>query len=268
MKLTILTENTAGAHFASEHGLSYLIEQDGRTILFDTWHSYIFLQNARMLNIDLQQQVDLIVLSHGHWDHGNGLRYLKNKPLLTHPDAFMKRFRKSDKTYLGLALPKTSIRKNFDLATTRQPYQISEHIYYLGEIPRLNTFESQSTAFVDENGMEDFVPDDSALGIILNKKLTIVTGCSHSGICNICEWGKQVTGISTIERVIGGFHLKKNNEQTQQTIRYFQQEEAKELLPSHCTELPALAAFYTVFSISQVKTGQQYDFNKTGKQHF
>lgn len=263
MKLTILTENTAGDYCAAEHGLSYLIEYDGRKILFDTGHSDIFLQNAQKLNIDLLQEVDLIVLSHGHWDHGNGLRYLKNKPLLTHPAAFMKRFRKSDKTYLGLALCESNIRENFNLITTHQPYQISKHIYFLGEIPRLNTFESQSTTFVDENGMADFVPDDSALAIILDKKLTIITGCSHSGICNICEYAKQVTGVSTIERVLGGFHLKKNNEQTQQTIRYFQQEKVNELLPSHCTELPALAAFHVVFGISQVKTGQQYDFNKT-----
>ncbi|HKJ40636.1 MAG TPA: MBL fold metallo-hydrolase [Sunxiuqinia sp.] len=262
MKLTILTENTAGGYFAAEHGLSYLIEQDGRTILFDTGHSDIFLQNARKLKINLQQQVDLIVLSHGHWDHGDGLRHLKNKPLLTHPHAFMRRFRKSDKTYLGLDMTESTVRKNFDLTTSRQPYQISEHIYYLGEIPRQNSFESRSTTFEDENGVADFVADDSALAIILGKKLTIVTGCSHSGICNICYYAKQVTGISSIERVIGGFHLKANNAQTQQTIRYFQQEKVKELMPSHCTELPALAAFHAAFGIKQLKTGMQFIFEE------
>ena len=266
MKLTILTENTAGGHFGAEHGLSYLIEHDGRTILFDTGSSDLFLRNAKKLDINLQQEVDLIVLSHGHWDHGDGLRYFKNKPLLTHPGAFIKRFRKSDGTSVGLSLSESSIRDKYDVITSSKPYPISEHIYFLGEIPRLNNFESQTTSFIDANGMDDFVPDDSALALINNQKLTVITGCSHSGICNICEYAKQITGIPTIERVIGGFHLKHNDEQTQQTIRYFHQEKVNNLLPSHCTELPALAAFHADFGISQIKTGQIFNFTKTIKQ--
>ena len=119
---------------------------------------------------------------------------------------------------------------------------------------------------MDETEMDDFVPDDSALAFINNQKLTVITGCSHSGICNICEYAKQITGIPTIERVIGGFHLKHNDEQTQQTIRYFLQEKVNNLLPSHCTELPALAAFHADFGISQIKTGQLFNFTKTIKQ--
>ncbi|WP_321287160.1 MBL fold metallo-hydrolase [uncultured Sunxiuqinia sp.] len=265
MKLTILTENTAGGRFGAEHGLSYLIEHDGRTILFDTGSSDLFLRNAQKLNIKLQEKVDLIVLSHGHWDHGDGLRYFKNKPLLTHPGAFIKRFRKSDGTAVGLSLSESSIHDKYKVITSSKPYRISEHIYFLGEIPRQNNFESQSTSFMDETEMDDFVPDDSALAIINNQKLTVITGCSHSGICNICEYAKQITGISTIERVIGGFHLKHNDEQTQQTIGYFHQEKVNTLLPSHCTELPALAAFSADFGISQVKTGQLFNFTKTIK---
>ena len=263
MKLTILTENTAGSHFLAEHGLSFLIEHDGKTILFDTGHSDVFVKNAEKRNINLQQDIDLVVLSHGHWDHGDGLRYLESKPLLTHPLAFMKRFRKKDGTFLGLSLSESSIRKKYEVITSAQHCRISEHIYFLSEIPRQNKFESQTTPFMDANGADDFVPDDSALAIIDNQKLTLITGCSHSGICNICEHAKQVTGISTIERVIGGFHLKHNDDQTQQTIRYFQHENVRQLMPSHCTELPAMAAFHSAFGISQLKTGQTINFNHT-----
>ena len=90
MKITILTENLAGNQFGAEHGLSYFVELNGKTILFDAGHSDLFLRNAALMEINLQEVVDLIVLSHGHWDHGNGLQYIKNKPLLTHPNAFMK----------------------------------------------------------------------------------------------------------------------------------------------------------------------------------
>lgn len=257
MKLTVLTDNTAGGRFLAEHGLSYLVELDDRTILFDTGHSDVFLQNAVKLNIDIKKTVDLIVLSHGHWDHGDGLRFLEDKPLLTHHAAFMRRFRKSDRTSVGLSLTKETISQKFDLITTSGPFRISEHIFFLGEVARKNDFEAQSTSFCDENGNDDFVPDDSALVLVENGQLVVISGCAHSGICNLCEQAKKVTGIGTISSVLGGFHLKQNNEQTRQTIRYFRHEKVRNLMPSHCTGLPALSAFHDAFHIRLLKTGQQ-----------
>jgi 7,8-dihydropterin-6-yl-methyl-4-(beta-D-ribofuranosyl)aminobenzene 5'-phosphate synthase len=260
MKLTVLTENIAGGSFYAEHGLSYLIVHEEKTILFDTGHSDIFQQNAWRLGLDLAQQVDLIVLSHGHWDHGNGLNYIRNKPLLTHPSSFIKRFRKRDQTSLGLSLSRAEIEDRFELNVSATPVQISKHIFFLGEIPRNNDFEAQTTAFADENGNDDFVPDDSALAVIRDHELVIVTGCSHSGICNICEYAKTVTGVNRIKAVTGGFHLKQNNRQTQETISYFIREKVETLLPSHCTDLPALAAFQSKFANPFIKTGQTYKF--------
>lgn len=256
MKLSILTENTAGAHFLAEHGISYLIQLDGNNILFDTGATDVFLKNAQQLGIDLQKEVGLIVLSHGHWDHGNGLRYLQSKPLLTHPAAFMKRYRKADGTPAGLALTREQINQKYSLITSTKPYRISGLVYYLGEIPRVTDFEAQRTSFNDEFGNDDFVPDDSALAIVVNQKLIILSGCAHSGICNICEHAKQLTGVQSIDSVIGGFHLKHNDKQTQQTIRYFQNEKVRNLIPSHCTELPALAAFHNRLGTRQLKSGQ------------
>ena len=260
MKLTVLTENVAGGSFCAEHGLSYLIEHDEKTILLDTGHSDVFLKNASRLGINLNKQVDQIVLSHGHWDHGDGLRYIQNKPLLTHPKSFMKRFRKHDHTNLGLRMSRQEVEKQFDLQVSATPVQISKHIFFLTEIPRVNNFEAQMTAFVDENGNEDFVPDDSALAFIENEGLIIVTGCSHSGICNICEYAKKISGVNHIKTVIGGFHLKQNNLQTKETINYFMREKVETILPSHCTDLPALAAFQNQFSNPFVKTGQTHQF--------
>lgn len=259
MKITVLTDNHAGSYFLAEHGLSLLIEQEEKNILFDTGHSDIFLSNAKKLGINIQEKVNIVVLSHGHWDHGNGLRHLKDKPLISHPAIFMNRFRKTDNTPVGLDISKDFLDNNFQVTLTSKPLQLSKHIFYLGEIPRLNNFEAQITPFVDEFGNDDFVPDDSALAIIQDEKLIIISGCAHSGICNTCEYAKHVTGINTIKAVIGGFHLKFNNLQTQKTIQYFKEQNVDKLMPSHCTELPALLAFHSVFKINQVKTGQQFE---------
>ena len=260
LKIFILTENTAGGKFQAEHGLSYLIEFEGDKILFDAGHTDVFLRNAERLEIDIHSEVKTVVLSHGHWDHGDGLKYLTDKNLITHPGSFAKRFRKTDRSPVGLSLTKEEILQKFRLTETKSFHQISDKLFFLGEIPRLNGFESQTTSFLFENSDNDFVPDDSAVAAVVNDELVVITGCSHSGICNICEYAKMVTGISKIKAAIGGFHLKHQNRQTFETINYFKRNRIERLFPSHCTELPALAAFFGEFGAGQIKTGMILEF--------
>ncbi len=259
MKLTVLTENTASDNFLAEHGLSYFIEHNGTKLLFDTGHSNIFLKNAEQLNINLDD-VEIVVLSHGHWDHGNGLKYLKNKTLICHPYAFIKRYRKSDHTFIGLNSKFLELNHKFKLINTRKPHYITENIIFLGEIPKLNSFESQTTSFVDCHDKDDFIPDDSALVIIQDNELIIVSGCAHSGICNITEYAKKISKINKIKAVIGGFHLKINDIQTKKTIRYFQDQKISGIYPSHCTELPAIKEFQKKFKTQQVSAGMVFNF--------
>jgi len=260
MRLTVLTENTAGGKFLAEHGLSYLIEHDNQKILFDTGHSDIFLKNGFALGIDVQNDVNIVVLSHGHWDHGDGLQFIYGKPLIVHPAVCTKRYRKGGGDNIGLCLSKAELESKFTVIEAKKPYHLSENIIFLGEIPRSSGFESQNTTFIDEQGNDDFVPDDSALAIILGDELIVVTGCSHSGICNIVEYAQRVSGITMVKAIIGGFHLKNDDLQTQKTIDYLKQIGVKKIYPSHCTELPALAVFYNEFKIHQVKTGQIFNF--------
>lgn len=255
MNITILTENCAGPGFLAEHGLSYLIESDNQKILFDTGATDVFLQNASALGVDLVANVNQVVLSHGHWDHGDGLQYLKDKKLIAHPGAFSKRYRKKDKSNIGLALSKESVESRFNLFTSKTPVSISKHILFLGEIPRKNDFEAVSTSFVDEQGDDDFVLDDSALAIISGRELIVVTGCSHAGICNIVEYAKQVTGLDQVRAIIGGFHLKNDDVQTEKTIHYLSNISPCYLYPAHCTALPVLSAFYKAFKIKRLETG-------------
>jgi len=258
MKLYALTENTASGKFLAEHGLSYYIEHD-KNVLFDIGHSDVFLRNAKQLNLSLDQ-TETIVLSHGHWDHGDGLKYLSNKELVCHPDVFQKRYRKNQKENIGLESTFSELNEKFRINNSRIPFPISRKIIFLGEIPRLNDFESQTTTFCLSNGKDDFVMDDSGLVIKLKDEIVIISGCAHSGICNMIEHAKSISGFSKIRAVIGGFHLKHNYKQTQETIKYLKSQDIQELYPSHCTELPALSAFYKEFEIKQVKAGMILTF--------
>ena len=62
--------------------------------------------------------------------------------------------------------------------------------------------------------------DDSALVYCGEKGLTIITGCSHSGICNITEYAKAVCGDDRIAGIIGGFHLLEITPQVEKTADY------------------------------------------------
>ncbi|MCP6429124.1 MBL fold metallo-hydrolase, partial [Klebsiella pneumoniae] len=73
---------------------------------------------------------------------------------------------------------------------------------------------------------EDFVLDDSALVYMSERGLVIITGCSHSGICNIIEYAKKVCNEDRICDIIGGFHLlNPNHHQLINTVEYLKRQE-------------------------------------------
>jgi 7,8-dihydropterin-6-yl-methyl-4-(beta-D-ribofuranosyl)aminobenzene 5'-phosphate synthase len=259
MKISILVDNEPGTKTSAEHGLSYLIDFGGKRILFDTGQSDLFLRNAKIMKINIEN-IDMIILSHGHFDHGNGLGYLSDKTLICHPGCFVSRYRGTDLVFIGLKNSKTELSRNFNLITSAKPYEISEKIYFLGEIPRLTDFESRNTSFVFKNNIPDYVIDDSALAMILPQGLFVVTGCGHSGIVNTLEHARKVTSVKEIYGVIGGFHLKEVIHQTRQTIKYLDDNEVTHVIPSHCTGTPALEAFRDKFGSVQVRSGDILEF--------
>jgi 7,8-dihydropterin-6-yl-methyl-4-(beta-D-ribofuranosyl)aminobenzene 5'-phosphate synthase len=259
MRISVLTENQPGTFTAAEHGLSYLIEYDGKRILFDTGQSDMFIKNADSMKVSLKD-IDTVVLSHGHFDHGNGLSYLSGGNLVCHAGCFVRRYRQRDHTYIGLKNSRDELSRMFNLNTSAGPFKITDKIIFLGEIPRLTDFESQSTSFIFEDGTPDFVMDDSALTLIMAEGLFVITGCGHSGVVNTLQQARRITGQERIFGIMGGFHLKEADLQTKETIKYLKEKKVTNILPSHCTDLPALAAFYENFRINQIKTGDIFNF--------
>ena len=104
MKITALVENTTKEDLATEHGLSLYIETEKHTILFDSGQGELFAGNAEKLGKDLAG-VDLMILSHGHYDHGGGLEtFLKKNDrarVIMSSEAFGDYYNAKDK-YIGL----------------------------------------------------------------------------------------------------------------------------------------------------------------------
>lgn len=273
IKITVLVDNNTliDSYFCGEPGVCYHIEADNKKVLFDTGYSDIFINNAHILNIDLANITDL-VLSHGHNDHTWGLSHLiqhfdrrntersKVKHLIYHPDALLPK--KFHSKVIGANIPKDVLTAYFSCVETSEPYYISENIVFLGQIPRNNSFEGKepigTTIDNNSNEVDDYVLDDSALAIKTSEGVIIITGCSHSGICNITEYAKQVTGLNKIVTVIGGFHLQQaSKEVLEHTGNYFNQQELTHIHPCHCTDLNAKIYLAKHAPVQEVGAGLQ-----------
>ena len=261
MKLTVLMDNNTyiDKYCLGEPAVSYFIEDGDRKILFDTGYSDAFMKNARDMGIDLRQTTD-IVISHGHNDHTGGLKALSEldfykRPVLTaHPDIFLKRYDK--KLNIGSPLTEEEVGRFADLRLTRDCYEITENIMFLGEIPE--KFERRYAIGTINRACgetDDYIYDDSALACVNDEGVYVVTGCSHSGICNIIERAMETTGKDKLLGVIGGMHLFDADERAERTVKYLEEKAPGDLYPCHCTSFKVKALMDRKLNVSETGAG-------------
>ena len=267
MKLTVLCDNHTyiDRYYLGEPAASYLIEDGDRTILFDTGYSDVFIENARRMGIDLSRVTD-IVLSHGHNDHTGGLSaffaaFSQPVRLTAHPDVF--RRRRADGLEVGSPIGISEIPAWVERNLTAEPMQLSEHVFYLGEIPRHYAFEADRAvgeAEVAQGQWEaDTLPDDTGLALLGKDGLFLVAGCAHCGICNMLRQAKAVTGESIVCGIFGGMHLFDPDANFRAALDELQAEGAEKLYPCHCTSLSVKAAMSTRFETVEVGVGMKLE---------
>ncbi|MEM2213595.1 MAG: MBL fold metallo-hydrolase [Candidatus Nezhaarchaeales archaeon] len=252
IEILILVEDYAGfTPLLGEHGLSALMtlyyDDDVRKVLFDVGGSgRALLVNVRDLKVSLSD-VDVIVLSHRHYDHTGSLpklvEVLKGKPLIAHPALTRPCFYISSKLIkLDVGLPTEARRalKEFELLLIKEPLEVAPGVWFLGEVER---FYDDSYAvknfktIVSGNVVDDVIPDDSGLAIKMEDKVVVLTGCSHSGILNIVRQAKNVTGVSRAI-IIGGLHLiNVDDDVLNDVVNKLVVEGVEEVYVGHCTGL-------------------------------
>jgi len=267
MKLTVLLDNNTfiDEYYYGEPAVSYYIEDEGEKILFDVGYSDILLKNASLLGIDLKG-ITTVVLSHGHDDHTRGLIPLLEQGfygevrLIAHEDALKEKL--LDGLPIGSPFSEKELSKKLRLELTKGPVDITENLIFLGEIPEINSFETRTplgTVRKDDLVLPDLLFDDTALVYKSDKGLLIITGCSHSGICNIMEYAKTVCGDERILGAIGGFHLFGVTPRLEQTIQYFKDNNISLLYPCHCVDFPAKAEIHKTIPLREVGVGLVLD---------
>ena len=210
LRITTLIENNPGdkKELCFEHGLSLLIEADGKRILFDTGQSGNFIKNAMTLMQDLKN-MDAVVISHGHYDHSGGFEKFvaevgRIPQLIVGEEFFRPKYKavsENEYKYNGNSFDEEYIRKN-DIPlkkVTENIYYITENIMVFHNFRRSTDYEKTSEKFLISNDKEniestdqqrssyvqDEFADEIALGIRTEKGLVIIVGCSHVGIVNI-----------------------------------------------------------------------------------
>lgn len=251
MKISILTENTVYKRgFLGEHGLSVLIEYQGKKYLFDTGQSQVFLHNAAKLCVDLKE-LDGIILSHGHYDHCGGMDDIhklgEEIPVYVQAKAFEKKYAENLKTkelrYIGME-DQTGWQEQERIHKLQGGCtEICDGVYLLAEIPYTTEFEPEPAGFWRETAHQDLpelvadqMADEQLLVLKSPQGLCIFAGCAHPGIINCLYHVKSVFPDSKIHSLVAGMHLKGCGEQRiRQTIQALLELEIDTVVPVHCT---------------------------------
>jgi 7,8-dihydropterin-6-yl-methyl-4-(beta-D-ribofuranosyl)aminobenzene 5'-phosphate synthase len=274
-----VTEGGVPDALIAEPGFSALVrvEKGGRerTLLFDTGVSPDgVVENVRRLDLSLGD-VEMIVLSHGHWDHVTGMDGIARAlgrsqlPVLIHPE-FWSRRRISFPGGSPGELPVTSRSAlegaGFEIVEDRQPsFLLDGSVLITGEIDRTTPFE---TGFAGHEAFrggawqpDPLILDDQALVLsVRDRGLLVLSGCGHAGIVNTVRHVLRLTGESRLAAVIGGFHLSGPMFEgiIDPTVAAFDELAPELLVPAHCTGWKAVhklaARFPDAFVQSTVGT--------------
>lgn len=247
LKITILSDDRAARGLTARHGLSILLEADGRQILFDVGQSSEALDNAGVLGVDLSR-VEAVVLSHGHFDHCGGLlKILAAAPqavVYCHRRALDERYSHKD----GLAarpvgMP-SGVREHL-LELGRQKFkrvcrscQVLPGVWTTGAVARRCSFEQPEGGFtLDREGKApDPIADDLGLWIEVPQGLIVVTGCAHAGIVNTVRQAIKFSVKRRLSAVVGGFHLgAAGAERLERTARELKALKPGLVVACHCT---------------------------------
>ncbi len=210
-------------------------------------------------------QIELIILSHGHWDHSASVLKVfemigKPVPVLCHPDALLhKVFTSEDGEHHEIGIHEyykvSDLESITEVIVTKEPYEVADGIMTTGTVPRTNDFEKLTgnllkiTIIKDGKETPDLIQDDLSVFFQLKDgSIVILTGCCHSGVVNTVEHVVSETGSSSVVGIIGGLHLHDaSKERLTKTTEYLKQYPLTTIGACHCTGLKGRAALMYAF---------------------
>lgn len=267
MKVTSITENTSSKALPVEHGLSLYIEKDDAgKVLFDMGQSDLFARNAEALSLPVAD-IDVAVVSHGHYDHGGGLKtFLQQNSkanVYIHKDAFLPHYslRETGLRYIGLDV---SLQGNERLMLCDRQTVVDDSMMLFADVQgNCCNPVGNKLLFGPAETENDAFRHEQNLLIEEGGKLVLFAGCAHRGIVNILRRAEEVAG-KTPTHVFAGMHLVKSG-MTSAEEDYFISDLASELQKYEGT------MFYTMHCTGEVQymklksfMGRQIDYLSCG----
>ncbi|ADE35804.1 MBL fold metallo-hydrolase [Methanohalophilus mahii] len=173
MQLSVVYDNNAAEGFHAGWGFACLIQQEDTTLLFDTgWNGPALLENLKKVGIK-PSDIDILILSHQHWDHIGGLSaILHNSASLEVyvPQAFSPNLKKE-------------IARRAHLIEVTRSRQLCKGVFTTGQLG--SSIKEQSLILQSED------------------ELYIITGCAHPGLGGIID---SAAKMGHVTGVLGGLH--------------------------------------------------------------
>jgi 7,8-dihydropterin-6-yl-methyl-4-(beta-D-ribofuranosyl)aminobenzene 5'-phosphate synthase len=236
--LTILFDNYPGLPgLKSLWGFAALIRLAGQTVLFDTGsNGRVLLQNMATLGLS-PESVDLLFLSHPHWDHMGGL------------DSFLER--NPDVTLV--------LHEGFSKHLIHDLRTLCREVRVVGPEPCRLAPGFFST------GMLDSQPPEQGMALDNEGVTAAISGCAHPGMERIVERAARLLG-RPVGWAIGGFHLMYADAPAiGRTIRALQGLGVNRVVPTHCTGDAAKAAFHRAFGARCLEGGVGREISLVGR---
>lgn len=214
MKITCLVEDTCNVEeLKSEHGVSFYVETDQHKLLFDVGQTDLFLKNASVLGIDLSL-VDIVIISHGHYDHGGGLETFLNvnskAKIYINKHAFESHYSMregNEMTYNGLD---QKLINADQIIFTDELLNIDNQLTVFSDVDGQEYYpKSNQTLYkkIDQHYINDDFIHEQNLIINENGKHVLLAGCAHHGIINILDKASKHIYPKRISTLLGGFHF-------------------------------------------------------------
>jgi 7,8-dihydropterin-6-yl-methyl-4-(beta-D-ribofuranosyl)aminobenzene 5'-phosphate synthase len=212
------------------------------------------MHNIQALGINIDN-IDKLVLSHGHRDHTGGLvSFLKTRtatipvPVIAHSDALEPKSWKILIFHIPMGLPKLprELTKKVIFQMAKNPVEILPKLFTTGEIPIAERPEKPGIAkmaFHKIDGQRKWDPVIDDLSLVLQAKdgLVIITGCCHAGLLNACAKATKLFN-QKIKAIVGGTHMLERSKEDVEHVGNVLESlyGTPELYLNHCTGKKAI----------------------------
>ncbi|MBM4293975.1 MAG: MBL fold metallo-hydrolase [Deltaproteobacteria bacterium] len=256
------------------HGLAFFItlQRDGQSsrILLDAANSPLPLFNNLQALEHRVDDIDAVVLSHGHPDHYGGLvaflgQRTSGLPVYAHKESSLPKLLITPRGRLGpWTLPRQDlINAGALLHENIGPEMILGQALLTGTVEPSTPYETPlpgpKRIVAGQEEHDHFLDEQALVMNVEGRGLVIVGGCSHPGIVNMVKYSQKITGVKQVAAIIGGFHLTAGGDDLiKQTIAGLKEIAPELIIAGHCTGFRALtklaAAFPDNFMVSCVGT--------------